>query len=128
MPDGGVLAIGLAAIAAFVAAFYWSGLVARASAAVGVAQDAMTVIGDKTLEDEEKQPLVQAAALRLFGHFGLITLTAFLVLLAPGLVIWLADMAGVAPLSAVTDFLLSWQVILISTVVIGAGFWIVRRA
>ena len=125
--DAGVLVVGLVAIAAFVAVFHVSGLVARALAALTVAREAMAVIADKTLDDEEKEPLVQRAALRLFGQFGLITLTAIVVLAVPGVAMWGGDLIGLAPFAAVSDFLLSWEVIIGATVAILAAVWLVRR-
>ena len=125
--DAGVLVVGLVAIAAFVAVFHVSGLVARALAALTVAREAMAVIADKTLDDEEKEPLVQRAALRLFGKFGLITLTAIVVFAVPGLVMWGGDLIGLAPFATVSDFLLSWEVIIGATLTILTAVWLVRR-
>ncbi len=125
--DAGVLIVGLAAIAAFVAVFHVSGLVARALAALTVARETMTVIADKTLDDEEKEPLVQRAALRLFGQFGVITLTAIVLLVVPGVVMWGGDLIGLAPFAAVSHFLLSWEVIIGATVAILAAVWLVKR-
>ncbi len=125
--DAGVLIVGLADIAAFVAVFHVSGLVARALVALTVARETMAVISDKSLDDEEKEPLVQRAALRLFGQFGLITLTAIVLLAVPGVVMWGGDLIGLAPLAAVSDFLLSWEVIIGATVAILAAVWLVRR-
>ena len=125
--DAGVLVVGLAAIAAFVGAFHFSGLVARSLAVVTVARETMAVIADKTLDDAEKEPLVQRAALRLFGHFGLITLAAIVLLAVPGLVMWGGDLIGLAPFIAVTRFLLSWEVIVGATVLIVAAVWLLRR-
>ncbi len=125
--DAGVLIVGLAAIAAFVAVFHVSGLVARALAALTVARETMAVIAYKTLDDEEKEPLVQRAALRLFGEFGLITLTAIVVFAVPGLVMWGGDLIGLAPFAAVFDFLLSWEVSIGATVAILVALWQVSR-
>jgi hypothetical protein len=125
--DAGVLAVGLATIATFVAAFHVSGLVARALAALTVARETMGVIADKTLDDEKKEPLVQRAAIRLFGQFGLITATSIVVLAVPGLVMWGSDLIGLAAFAAVSDFLLNWEVIIGATVVIPAANWLMRR-
>jgi len=125
--DAGVLVVGLSTIAAFIAAFHVSGLVARARAAVTVASQAMAVIVEKTLDDEVKERLVQRAAIRLFGQFALITLTAIMVLAVPGVVMWVGDVMGLAPFTAASDFLLSWQVLIGASVVMLAAVWLVRR-
>ena len=125
--DAGVLVVGLATIAAFVVTFYLSGLVARARAAVTVASQTMAVIVDKTLDDEEKERLAQCAALRLFGQFAQITLTVTVVMVVPSVMMWVGDLVGVAPFAAVSDFLLSWEIIIGATVVISAAAWLVGR-
>ena len=91
-----------------------------------IASQAMSVIAEKALDDEEKQRLVQCAALQLFGQFVLITLIAIVVLAVPGVVIWAGDLIGLAPFGAVTDLLLSWEIIIGATVLSLAAVWLVR--
>ena len=122
--NAGILVVGLASMAAFVAAFRVSRLVTQARAVVTVASQAMAVIAEKTLNDEEKQRLVQRAALHLCGQFLLITLTAIVVLAVPGVVIWVGDLIGLAPFAGVTDLLLSWELIIGATVLIVAAGWL----
>ncbi len=125
--DAGVLIVGLATILAFFGAFHVSGLVARARAVFVLTSQTMAVISEKTLDDEEKERLVQRAALRLFGQFALITMTAIVVLAVAGVVMWIGDLIGVAPFAAVSDLLLSWEVIIGATVLILATIWLVNR-
>ncbi len=125
--DAGVLIVGLATILAFVGAFHVSGLVARAKAVVTLTSQTMAVISDTTLNDEEKERMVQGAALRLFGQFILITLTAIVVLTMPGVVMAVGDLIGLASFAAVSEFLLSWEVIIGATLLILGGVWLVRR-
>jgi hypothetical protein len=125
--DAGVLIVGVLSILAFCAAFHFSGLVARAQAAIATARQTVAVISDKTLDDEQKERAVQGGALRMFGQFALITITAILVLAAPAVVMWIAEMLGAASFAAVSDFLLSWEVIIGATVLIMAAIWLVRR-
>ena len=125
--DAGVLSVALATTAAFVAAFHYSGLIGRARSAVATVSQTIAVISEKSLDDEEKERLVQRAALRMFGQFALITVTAAGVLLVPGAVIWVGDLSGLAPVAAVSSFLLSWEVIVGATALILAGVWLARR-
>ena len=125
--DAGTLVVGLAIIAAFVAALYVSGLVARALTAATVVRETMATIADKTLDDEEKEPLVQRAALRLFRQFVLNTLTAIAVLAVLSAVLWIGDLIGLATFAEVSDFLLSREVIIGATVMVPAAVWLVRR-
>ena len=124
--DTGILAVGLTSVVAFVAAFRVSRLATRARGAVMIASQAMSVIAEKALDDEEKQRLVQCAALQLFGQFVLITLIAIVVLAVPGVVIWAGDLIGLAPFGAVTDLLLNWEIIIGATVLSLAAVWLVR--
>ena len=125
--DTGVLAVALATMAAFVAAFHYSGLIGRARSAVATVSQTVAVISEKSLDDDEKERLVQRAALRMFGQFAPITVTAAAVLLVPGAVIWIGDLIGLASVTAVSSFLLSWEVILGATGLILAGVWLARR-
>jgi hypothetical protein len=111
-------------MAAFVAAFRVSRLGPQARAVIAVASQAMDVITEKSLDDEEKQRLVQRAALHLFGQFFLITLTGIVVLAVPGVVMWVGDLIGLAKFAAVTDLLLSWKIIIGATLLILAAGWL----
>lgn len=126
--DGGVLAVALATMGAFLVTFHFSGLIGRARSAVTTVSNTVAVISEKTLDDEEKERLVQRAALRMFAQFGLIIVTAGVVLLVPGVVIWIGDLVGLAPVAEVSSFLLSWEVIVGATVLILAGVWLARRS
>ncbi|MEM7507418.1 MAG: hypothetical protein AAF415_11790 [Pseudomonadota bacterium] len=118
-----VVLTSLAAIAAFALAFQVSGLLGRALSAGGMAREAMAVMGDKTLADEEKEARVQKAALGLFGAFFRILLLSVAILIPSVLIVLGADLAGLAPWPAVEDFLLSWEVIIGATVLICALIW-----
>lgn len=87
----------------------------------------MAVIAEKAVDDDQKERIIQQAAVRLFGQFSVITLIAILVLAVPGAVMWAGDLIGLAPFAAVSDFLLSWEVITGATVVILGTAWLVRR-
>ena len=87
----------------------------------------MDVMRDTTLDDDEKEKKVQSAALSLFSQFFWITLTAVLVLAASGVVMWLGDLTGVASFDAVMAFLLSWEIIVGTTVLLMAIFWFLGR-
>ena len=125
--DAGVLLVSTAAISSFVAAFHWSGLVSKSRIALEITAKAMAVISEKTMPDDEKQQVVQRLAKSLFAHFGIITLTTILLILSPGLMIWLGDLTGLASSSSVFTFLMDWRVILLSTAIILAGICAVRR-
>jgi hypothetical protein len=125
--DPGVLIVALATMVAFVATFHFSGLIRRARSAVATVSQTLAVMSRDTLDDEEKERLVQRAALRMFGQFALITVTIGVVFLVPAAVIWVGDLTGLAPVVAVSNFLLSWEVIIGATVLVLASVWLARR-
>ena len=125
--DAGVVVVGLTSIAAFVVAFHFSGLVFRVRGAVTLATQAMAVIAKNTLDDDTRELLVQRAAIRMFAQFVQITLSSILVLAVPGAIIWMGEQIGLAPLAAVSEFLLSWEVIIGATVLGLATAWHVRH-
>ena len=125
--DLGVLLVSAAALAAFVAVFHYSGVYARARNAVDVAHRALSVIADQTLDDEEKQRLIQRGALSLLAQFSLILASVALVFLAPTLIIFLGEIFGVAPFISVSRFLIRWEFIAGSTAIALVVFWFVRR-
>lgn len=122
-----VWGIGIAAILAFALAFHFSRLPARARQALATAREALALMGASELSDAEKERLIQRSALHLFTHFALITLSAIAVLAVPALVMLLGEVAGAAPFAAVSDFLISWQVIAGATLIMVAGSWLMRR-
>ena len=123
----GVIGAGLLSIAAFAVAFRFSGLVARARAAIALVSTTLAVITEPSLDDDEKERVTQRAAIDLFKAFALITLTASLVLAAPGIVIWFSDVMGLARLQDVLDFLLSWEVLIGTSLLLLAALWLLRR-
>ena len=66
---------------------------------------------------------------RITDQQGIATLLVlgFMVLVVPGVVMWGGDLIGLASFAVVSDFLLSWEVIIGASVVIMAALWLVRR-
>jgi len=125
--ETGVVLVGFLTILTFSGAFYVSGLVGRARTVIGLTNQTFAVISDKTVSDEVKERLVRQTSLRLFGQFGMITFTSAAILAASGLVMWIGDQVGLAPISAVSDFLVSWEVLVGIPVLVFALYWLVKR-
>ena len=118
-----VLIVAALAIAAFAAGFHISGILEQVYKATATAREAGAVMADKTLDDEVKEKRVQAASLGLFGSFGQILIRSVAVLALPGLILVGADLAGLASLAEIEDFLLSWEVIIGTTILLGGLIW-----
>lgn len=119
--------VGSLAILAFIAAFHFSGIIARAKAAISLARHTAAVVGDASLNDDEKENICQQAALGLFAHFATITFTSSVVLLIPAVILWASDLGGLATFDEVSNFLLSWEVILGASLVIIAANCLKRK-
>ena len=122
--SAGVWVVCALSVVAFIVAFQVSGIVARARGVLAVARQAMAVMADKSIDDAEKEAWMQHSSLRLFGQFAWIAAATLGVLAAAGMVLWLGDLAGFAPLGASVDFLSRWQVILGTSVVFIVAFWL----
>jgi len=115
-------AVGIASILLFLVALWLLRLVPTAAGALATAQGAVAAMRDPALDDMAREKAVQAASLRLMGAFASIVARGALSLGASLLPIWLADLTGLAAVGAVIDFLSRWDVIVIATVVILAGY------
>jgi hypothetical protein len=107
-PDVLVAGVAIASFVAFVWAFHVSGLITSARAAVTTARDAASTLNDPDLADDERERRARTASLSLLSYFVGIALRSALVLLAPALVLLVADVAGLAASDTVTAFLLTW--------------------
>lgn len=116
--DASVLVVGLVAIVCFAVALHLSGLIWRVRAAVNESLQAMTILTDKTLDTATRERLLQRSARCLLGQSALIVLLVVLVLATPGAVSALGDLFDIAPLASVLEFLLSWEALIVGTVLL----------
>ena len=114
-----VLASALA-VAVFAAALKLSGL-------YPAVLDAASIIADSTLDDLEKEKLVQRHALLLLRRSLLITLRVAAVFGSPILLLAVMHLLGLASFQDVTALLLRWEAIAVTTVAFLAA-WVVWRA
>ena len=117
-----IAAVGIVSIVLFLIALWLLRLVPVASAAVATARGAVAAMRDPALDDAAREKAVQAASLRLMGAFASIVVRGALSLGASLLPIWLADLTGLASGWAIVDFLSRWDVIVVASVVIVAGY------
>lgn len=89
-----------------------------ASEVIGTSQQALGVLTDPNLSDDEKEASVRRAALRLFGNFLSITAIAIAAVAASALLVWTGAAAGLYTLNAAVDLAMGWPFILVSSVAI----------
>lgn len=122
-----VLVVTALSVLAFLVAFGALGVVAKAREAITISRAAGQVMGDSGLDDDAKEAAVQKAALSLMKSFvGLLARIAG-ILLAAYAPIFAADRAGLASETAVLDFMLRLDVIVVTTVVVIAAVWLLAR-
>ena len=122
-----IIAVAVASILAFVLVFWKAGVVPAAQKAIATASHAGKVMSSKELDDEVKEKEVQKAAIGLLGSVGSITIRSVLSLVGAAVPIYGAKAAGLVSADAVIDFLSRWDVIIIVSVVMIAGYLLGRR-
>lgn len=122
-----IAATALASIVAFLVALWLSGVVRVGAGVVATAQGAVATMRDQALDDRAREKAVQGASLRLMGAFVSIVVRGALTFAVSFVPIWLASVAGLASIAEVTEFLARWDVIVIGSAVIVAGWLLWRR-
>ncbi len=113
-----IIAAAILAVALFVVAFRMAGIVPIAADVVSVSRRAAAVIADSSLDDDAKERQIRAASKGLMVSFLQICLRTGVVLAVPAICLYAASLAGLIELTAVSETLLRWEFILLSTVAI----------
>jgi hypothetical protein len=122
-----IIAVAIASILAFVIVFWKAGVVPAAQKAIATASHAGKVMSSKELDDDVKEKEVQKSAIGLVGSVVSITVRSVVSLIAAAVPIYGAEAAGLVGADAVIDFLSRWDVIIIVSVVMIAGYIVGRR-
>jgi hypothetical protein len=121
-----VALVGSISILLFAAAFAWSGTVDVVRRAVEQAKLSASVVMNPDLDDEEKERLVQRAALGMFSVLGSICLRLGAVLLASMLPIAVGSWLGYSTFASVTGWLVEPKILLL-TVLVFVGIHMLQR-
>lgn len=111
---------------AFLVALRLSRLERFAVDALASFRNAMAAMRNDALADDEKERIVQQAAVRLMRYFATITLISAAVLAAPVGVLLAFDALGVASIQATLDLSLRWDVI-VGASVAAVVVWLILR-
>ena len=79
-------------------------------------REAARVMGDKSIEDDDKERLMQQASVQLLKTFVSISARAAAALVAGAIPLAMLHAAGIVPLAAVGAFLATWQGIALTAV------------
>ncbi len=120
-------ATALASIGFFIGAFGVFGIARVGAGVLVIAKGAIGAMRDKRLDDEVREKTVQRASIQLIGAFFSILVRSALAFLASFLPIWIASLAGLATIEDVLRYLSRWDVIVIASTVVIAGYVIWMR-
>ncbi len=116
-----------ASILCFMIVFWLADIVTVARSAIATANQAMQSIRDPALDDLAREKTVQAAAVRMIGLSASLIGRSLLALIAAAVPIFAADWFDLVPLADSLAFMERWDVILIATLVVVAGYLAARR-
>lgn len=122
-----IAATALASIGFFIGAFWVFGITRVGAGVLVIATGAIAAMRDKRLDDEVREKTVQRASIQLIGAFFSILIRSALAFLASFLPIWIASLAGLATIEDVLRYLSRWDVIVIASTVVIAGYVIWMR-
>jgi hypothetical protein len=117
----------IATIAVFTVALWQLRVVGVASGAIAKSREAMAVMRDPALDDRAREDAVQRASLKLMAACASILVRSALAVLVSLAPIWAFSALGLATFDQVTAFLARWDVIVIVTAVMLAGFGLSKR-
>lgn len=123
------LAVLLAAcflVLGFIFLLYALKLVEHAKLVTQISRQSLEIMGDATLNDDEKEKAMQENAVKLFKLFVILTLGGAVSLLAPAAIIWGIGNFGWISFDAVIHLTLDWR-FLIGTTVIGISIYLVKQ-
>ena len=93
-----------------------------------IAFNAVSVMQDKTISDEEREKIIQKSSLRLFGAFFSILLRSAAAVVVSFLPILIVGYFASIPIEAFTQFLSSWTVIGIASGLILIYYFLFKRS
>lgn len=103
------------------------GLVRYAGSALTLSNDAMKVMADAALSDDQKERIMRAHTIKLFRLFIILTMGGLVALLAPLAVIWLLGRLNVLSFEGVTHAALSWPFLVGASLVAVALFVVMSK-
>jgi hypothetical protein len=118
----------VACVVLFVVAFERLGIVPVASRAVDTGRGAMMTLSTSGVSEDEKEKLVQAAALKLLVSFTSLTWRGVATLAISALPAFAFQLAGLAAADATFSLLASWPAILLASIVMTGIYFVRQRA
>ena len=122
-----ITATAIASIGVFIGAFWGLGIAKVGAGVLSTAGGAVAAMRDESLDDQAREKAVRRASIQLISAFISILIRSALTFVASFLPIWRADFMDLATTEDVVRFLSRWDVIMIATIVVIAGYVIWMR-
>ena len=119
--------VAVTSLGVFILALWILRVVPVSARAIFVAQGAVAIIRDHRYDDAAREKAVQHASLKLLKVFFSLLSRGSLTLLASLAPIFLADISGLVASENVIVFLSRIDVIIIATIAITTGYFVVKR-
>ena len=122
-----IIAASILAIIFFAFGLKVFGVVEVGNTLMGSVNKAFETLFDKSINDENREKILQKASIDLFGIFFSILFRFALIFLVSFMPIWIMSLMGFVVIDEVIAFLSRWDVIIIVTVLMTLGYFIVMR-
>lgn len=114
-------------IVVFICTLHLSGVIRMSTGVLAIVHDAFATIRNNSLDDETREKELQKASVKLFGSFISILFRGAITLSLSFLPIYLMNLIGFVKIKDVIAFFSRWDVIVISSIIIVAGYVIKNR-
>jgi uncharacterized BrkB/YihY/UPF0761 family membrane protein len=111
-----------ASVICFTVLIFLLGLLSKTKLAIRISRDAIGVVRDPSIADEDKERLMREGSLKLFALLGILFLGTGVALFVPIGIIWIAEQAGLISLDGVLRILIRWEFI-VAVSVLGIGLY-----
>jgi hypothetical protein len=114
--------IAAASLDIFLLVFWFAKVIPTAKGALATAHGALGAMRDPQLDELTRERRVQAAGISLLAYSGSLIVRSLAALIGAALPIFAADWIGVVPRVETLAFMVRWDVILVATGLITAGY------
>ena len=121
------LAGAMVLLVGFVAFMKLFGLVEKSIKVVNIAKLSITIVQDASLDDNQKESMMQKHAKELFSLFFLITIGSIAALAIPFTLVWLMELANLLTVNDVIETTLSLKFIVIAILISIGWYWLMKK-
>lgn len=114
-------------VAGFIVIFIMLRLADRAKSVNRIARDALQLVRDQTIDDDQKEKQMQSYALQMFGLAGILAIGGAAAVMAPLALVWLLEQLGILLMDEVLALVVSPSFLIGTTAVICVGTFVYRR-